>query len=170
MSVALRNGCYNSTYSRVAKSWKMSILPRDWRLLQRNYNFEKKILSQLETFHLNAFLYVLKKYLCEERNEREIPLALYIRLEYSTEKWQLYIIKTLANLWPLYVFNQWLILHMSWNQPLLDPLLGLFNTLHICSRHLKMCIEKVDAGFMTNRLGFELSNLSNEYLNFTLTT
>ena len=23
------------------KSEKMSILPRDWRLLQRNYNFEK---------------------------------------------------------------------------------------------------------------------------------
>ena len=42
----------------------MSILPRDWRLLQRNYNFEKNQ-SQLETFHLNAFLYVLKKHLCE---------------------------------------------------------------------------------------------------------
>ena len=42
-----------------------------------------KIQSQLETFHLNAFLYVLKKHSCEERNEREIPLALYIRLEYS---------------------------------------------------------------------------------------
>ena len=41
-----------------------------------------KIQSQLETFHLNVFLYVLKKHLCEERNEREIPLALYIRLEY----------------------------------------------------------------------------------------
>ena len=59
----------------------MSILPRDWRLLQRNYNFEK-IQAQLEAFNLNAFLYVLKKYLCEEKNESKIPLALYIRLEY----------------------------------------------------------------------------------------
>ena len=82
MSAALRNGCYGSTYSRVAKSWKMSILPKDWRLLQRNYNFEKNQ-SQLEAFHLNAFLYVLIKHVCEEKNEREIPLALYIRLEYS---------------------------------------------------------------------------------------
>ena len=39
--------------------------------------------SQLEAFHLYAFLYVLKKHLCEEKNEREIPLALYIRLEYN---------------------------------------------------------------------------------------
>ena len=30
-----------------------------------------------------CILYVLKKHLCEERNEREIRLALYIRLEYS---------------------------------------------------------------------------------------
>ena len=42
-----------------------------------------KIQSQLEAFHLNAFLYVLKKHLCDEKNELEIPLALYIRLEYS---------------------------------------------------------------------------------------
>ena len=39
--------------------------------------------GELEAFHLNAFLYVLKKHLCEEKNKREIPLALYIRLEYS---------------------------------------------------------------------------------------
>ena len=32
-----------------------------------------KIQSQLETFHLNTFLYVLKKHLCKEKNEREIP-------------------------------------------------------------------------------------------------
>ena len=61
----------------------MYILPRDWTLLQRNYNFEK-IQSQLEAFYLNAFLYVLKKHLCEGKNELEIPFALYIRLEYST--------------------------------------------------------------------------------------
>ena len=59
----------------------MSILPRDWRLLQRSYNF-LKIQSQLEAFHLDAFLYVLKRHLCQEKNEREIPLALYIRFEY----------------------------------------------------------------------------------------
>ena len=34
----------------------------------------------IKTFHLNAFLYVLKKHLCEER----IPLALYIRLEFRS--------------------------------------------------------------------------------------
>ena len=28
----------------------------------------------------------MKKHLCEEKNEREIPLALYIRLEYSLNK------------------------------------------------------------------------------------
>ena len=60
----------------------MSTLPRDWRLQQRNHNFEKNQ-SQLEAFHLNAFLYVLKKHLCEEINERKIPLVLYIRLEYK---------------------------------------------------------------------------------------
>ena len=43
-----------------------------------------KIQSQSEAFHLNAFLYVLKKHLCEEKNEREIRLAIYIRLEYNT--------------------------------------------------------------------------------------
>ena len=37
----------------------------------------------IRSIHLNAFLYVLKKHLCEEKNEHEIPLALYIRLEYS---------------------------------------------------------------------------------------
>ena len=42
-----------------------------------------KIQSQLEAFHLNAFLHVLKNHLCEETNYREFPLALYIRLEYS---------------------------------------------------------------------------------------
>ena len=41
------------------------------------------IQSKLETFNLNAFLYVLKRHLCEEKYKREIPLALYIRLEYS---------------------------------------------------------------------------------------
>ena len=81
MSVALRNGCYGSTYPRVTKSVKMSILPRDWRLLQWNYNFEK-IQPLLLAFYLNAFLYVLKRHLCEEKNERKIPLALYVRLQY----------------------------------------------------------------------------------------
>ena len=38
--------------------------------------------SQLEAFHLNAFLHVLTKHLCEEKNERGISLALYIRLEF----------------------------------------------------------------------------------------
>ena len=33
--------------------------------------------------HIIEFLYVLKKHLCEEKNEREISLALYVRLEYS---------------------------------------------------------------------------------------
>ena len=47
------------------KAEKTPILPRDWRLFQRNYNFEKNQ-SQLEAFHLNAFLNVLKKHLCEE--------------------------------------------------------------------------------------------------------
>ena len=41
-----------------------------------------KIQSLLEAFDLNVFLYVLKKHLCEDKNEREIPFALYIRLEY----------------------------------------------------------------------------------------
>ena len=43
----------------------------------------KKNQSQLEAFRLNAFLYVLKKHLCKEKNECEIPLALYIRLKYN---------------------------------------------------------------------------------------
>ena len=42
-----------------------------------------KIQSQLGQFRLNAFLYTSEQPLCLERNEREIPLALYIRLEYS---------------------------------------------------------------------------------------
>ena len=44
-------------------------------------------MSQLEELHLNAFLYVLKKHLCEGKNEREIPLAIYIRLENSNNVW-----------------------------------------------------------------------------------
>ena len=35
----------------------------------------------LSRSRLNAILYVLEHYSCEEENERQIPLALYIRLE-----------------------------------------------------------------------------------------
>ena len=44
----------------------------------------KNAVPVTEAFHLNAFLYVLKKHFCNEKNKHEIPLALYIRLEYRT--------------------------------------------------------------------------------------
>ena len=46
----------------------------------------------IRSIPLNAFLYVLKKHLCEEKNKRKIPLALYIRLEYrSCFKFHMYL-------------------------------------------------------------------------------
>ena len=43
----------------------------------------KEIIVSLSRFRLNAILFVLEYFSCEEKNERQIPLALYIRLEYS---------------------------------------------------------------------------------------
>ena len=37
----------------------------------------------IRSISFKCILYVLKKHLCEEKKEREIPLALCIRLEYS---------------------------------------------------------------------------------------
>ena len=60
----------------------MSNLPRDWSLLQRNNNFPK---FRLDLFRLNAFLR-LGIALMRIKYKREIPLALYIRLEYRALK------------------------------------------------------------------------------------
>ena len=42
-----------------------------------------KVQCWLSRSCLNTFLYVLEHFSCNEENERTIPLALYIRLEYS---------------------------------------------------------------------------------------
>ena len=39
---------------------------------------------QIRSIPFKCIFVCLKKHLCEEKNEREIPLALYIRLEYSS--------------------------------------------------------------------------------------
>ena len=42
-----------------------------------------KILCLLSRSRLNAILFLLEHFSCEEENERQIPLVLYMRLEFS---------------------------------------------------------------------------------------
>ena len=67
MYVALRNGCYGSTYSHVAKSLKNVDFTKRLEAATKAL-YICKIQSQLEAFLLNAFSYVLKNLLCEETN------------------------------------------------------------------------------------------------------
>ena len=80
MSVALKNGCYDSSYSRVTKNVDFTKI---LEAATKDLIFFCKIQFQLGNFRLSAFLYVLEQSLCLEGNEYEIPLALYIHLEYS---------------------------------------------------------------------------------------
>ena len=82
MYVALRNGCYGSTYSRVAKAEKC-------RFYQENGGCYKgtiilKISVPIRSIPFKCIFVRLEKALMRGKNEREIPLALYIRLEYSS--------------------------------------------------------------------------------------
>ena len=81
MSVALRNGCYGSTYSRVAKPEKSLFYQEIGGCYKGTIILKNSVPIRIIPF--KCIFVRLEKHLCEEKNEPEIPVALYIRLEYS---------------------------------------------------------------------------------------
>ena len=54
------------------------------RVIQQNINRKLKSASCWQQTILDAILFVLEHFSCEEENGRQISLALYIRLEYRS--------------------------------------------------------------------------------------
>ena len=81
MSVALRNGCYSSTYSRVAKAEKCRFYQEIGGCYKGNIILKNSV--PIRSIPFKCIFVRLEKALMRGKNEREIPLALYIRLEYS---------------------------------------------------------------------------------------
>ena len=84
MSVALRNGCYDSTLTPVLqKAEKCRFYQKIGGCYKGTIVLKNSV--KIRRIPFKCIFVRLEKALMRGKNEREIPLALYIRLEYRTD-------------------------------------------------------------------------------------